>query len=101
MNKYKGEINMTDRELLEKMFDKINGMESKINSMESKLNETLEIVKALEHKADVNKAEHDNMFNKMAHIEGHLKNIDGSIEVMKDFIGHHQVDIEILKRRPV
>ena len=85
---------MTDRELLEKMFDKINGIDIK-------LNETYEIVKALEHKAEINKAEHDNMFNKIAHMEGHLKNIDESIEVMKDVIGHHQIDIEILKRRPV
>jgi GTP-binding protein EngB required for normal cell division len=30
-----------------------------------------------------------------------VKDVKESVEVMKDVLGHHQIDIEILKRRPV
>ena len=85
---------MNDRELLENILTEIKAV--KIQQQEDHL-----ILKALEHKADINKAEHDNMSNNIAHIEGHLKNIDENIDAVKEIIGRHEVDITILKRRPV
>ena len=92
---------MTDRELLETILGKVNGIELKINSVETQQQEDHNILKNLEHNSNVNKAEHDNMFNKIAHIEGHLKNIDENIDALKEIIGRHEVDITVLKRRPV
>lgn len=85
---------MTDRELLETILGKVNGFEIQQR-------EDHNILKNLEHNSNVNKAEHDNMFNKIAQIEGHLKNIDENIDALKEIIGRHEVDITVLKRRPV
>jgi len=63
---------MTDRELMEAMFEKITGMETQQQ-------EDNAILKALEHNSSVNKAEHHNMVNTISHIEGNLKNIDENI----------------------
>lgn len=85
------------KEELELMKVKLN----KIDSIKSKLDETYEIVRALEHSPQVNKAEHDKITNDIAHISGHIKNIDENIDAVKDIIGRHEVDITVLKRRPV
>mgnify|MGYP000925800367 FL=1 len=76
-------------------------LDAKLEPIKSQLQENTEILKALEHSSEVNKAEHDKMNNDIAHIEGHLKNIDENIDVMKEMLGRHEVDIAVLKRRPV
>jgi hypothetical protein len=85
---------MTDRELMEVMLKKITGMETQQQ-------EDHAILKVLEHNSSVNKAEHDNMSNTISHIEGNLKNIDENIGAVKEILGRHEVDITVLKRRPV
>jgi len=85
---------MTDRELMEAMFEKITGMDTQQQ-------EDHAILKALEHNSNVNKAEHDNISNAISHIEGNLKNIDENIGAVKEILGRHEVDITVLKRRPV
>jgi len=85
---------MTDRELLESILNKVN-------SIETQQQEDHQILKNLEHNSSVNSAEHDNIFNKIAHMEGHLKNIDENIDAVKEILGRHEVDITVLKRRPV
>ena len=76
-------------------------LKEELEPIKTKLDETYQIVKALEHSAQVNKAEHDKMDNDIAHIEGKLSNISESIDVLKEMTGKHEVDINILKRRPV
>ena len=83
-------------------------LREELEPIKSQLKENTDILRSLEHSAEVNKAEHDKMSNDIAHIqesiksqEQGIKNIDESIEVIKDIIGHHEVDIQILKRRPV
>lgn len=76
-------------------------LEEELAPIKTKLDETYQIVKALEHSAEVNKAEHDKMSNDIAHMEGHLNNIDENIGAVKDIIGRHEVDITVLKRSPV
>lgn len=78
-----------------------NLLKEELEPIKTKLDETYQIVKALEHSAEVNKAEHDKMGNDIAHMEGHLNNIDETIGAVKDIIGRHEVDISVLKRRPV
>lgn len=43
--------------------------------LEIRLDETYQIVKALEHSAEVNKAEHDKMGNDISHIKGDVEAI--------------------------
>lgn len=113
---------MTDREIMENILNEIKGMKSEltavkdnVNNMHTELSTVKDdiksmkiqqqedhlILKALEHCSEVNKAEHDKMFNSIAHIEGHQKNVDDNIDAIKSIIGKYEVDIEILKRRPV
>lgn len=50
--------------------------------MQSQVNENTQILKALEHKVDIIKAEQDNMKHELAHISGDTKSIKGDIEIM-------------------
>lgn len=106
---------MSDIELLENILNEVKGMKTEISGMKTEISgmkteitsiKTLQqedhlILKALEHSSEVNKAEHDKLNNDIAHIKGHLKNIDENIGAVKDIIGRHEVDITVLKRRPV
>jgi len=47
----------------------------KLDEIEIKLDENIEILRALEHKAEVNKSEHDKMNNDIAHIKGTIESI--------------------------
>lgn len=79
----------------------IQGMKIDMQSMKIQQQENTSILRALEHSAEVNKAEHDRMFNDIDHMKGHLKNIDESLDAVKEILGRHEVDIAVLKRRPV
>ncbi len=45
-----------------------------------------QILKSLENKADINKSEHDIMFNEIALLYGHLKNIDENVDEIKEML---------------
>ena len=106
---------MEEKALLKEIFDEIKIMRTDISGLKTDVSqlkfdvtdikirqqEDHQILKALEHKAEVNKAEHDKMTMDMAKIEGHQKNIAGNIDALKEIIGRHEVDIAVLKRRPV
>ena len=99
---------VTDRELLEVILSELKSVkdEVKLNSTEIKSvrmqqQEDHLILKALEHSAQVNKAEHDSMMNDIAHIQGYVKNIYENIDAVKEIIGRHEVDLKVLKNRPV
>jgi len=76
-------------------------LDTKLEPIKSQLQENTEILKALEHSSQVAKAERDKMSNDIAHISGHLKSIDENIDAVKEVLGRHEVDITVLKRRPV
>jgi len=76
-------------------------LREELKPIKSQLKENTDILKALEHKVEVNKAEIDKISNDIAHISGHLKNIDENIDAVKEVLGRHEVDITVLKRRPV
>ena len=72
-----------------------------VSELKIRQQEDHQILKALEHKADVNKAEHDKMLIDISKIQGYQKDISESIDAMKEIIGRHEVDIAVLKRRSV
>lgn len=113
---------MADESLLVKILDEIKIMRTDISELKSDVSglksdvsqlkadvtelkigqqEDHQILKALEHKADVNKAEHDKMLIDISKMQGYQKNISESIDAVKEIIGRHEVDITVLKRRPV
>lgn len=64
---------------LEAINKKLESMEDSMNkrfdSLETQVKENTDILKALEHSAQVNKAEHDQMSNDIAHIKGEFKSL--------------------------
>lgn len=117
-----GVILLADESLLVKILDEIKIMRTDISELKSDVSglksdvsqlkadvtelkigqqEDHQILKALEHKADVNKAEHDKMLIDISKMQGYQKNISESIDAVKEIIGRHEVDITVLKRRPV
>ncbi|MDK2918976.1 MAG: hypothetical protein PWQ37_1709 [Candidatus Petromonas sp.] len=50
-------------------------LKEELEPLKNRMDETYEIVKALEHAAKVNKAEHDKMQNDITHIKGNIKTI--------------------------
>lgn len=46
-----------------------------LKRLESKVDENTQILRALEHSSEVNKAEHDKMSNDIAHIKGDVESI--------------------------
>ncbi|MBW4828453.1 MAG: hypothetical protein KZY61_10800 [Clostridiaceae bacterium] len=113
---------MTDREILESILREMTSMKDEMTSVKDEMTsmkgemslikeevkwikeqqkEDHSILKALMHNSEINKAEHDKMSNDIAHIQGYLKNVDENLEAVKDIIGRHEVDIKVLKNRPV
>lgn len=73
-------------ESLEKRMDRL---EARVEKLELQVAENTQILKALEHLAQVNKAEHDNFVHQLARIEGLL-----SSEVAKNKEEHQQLFIK-------
>ena len=63
-----------DKEILETL----KSMQSDITEIKSKQEEIYQIVKALEHSAEVNKAQHDKIGNDITHIKGNVEIITSS-----------------------
>jgi len=71
-----------DKEILEilkrletKMDQGLGRLETKVDKLEAKLDEHTLILRALEHSAEINKAEHDKMSNDIAKIQGDVTGI--------------------------
>lgn len=60
---------------VDKLEAKVDKLDERVTQVENRLDETYQIVKALEHSAEVNKAEHDSMSNDIAHIKGDVSSI--------------------------
>lgn len=86
------------RELLK---EELEPIKNNVKTIKVQQEEDHKILKALEHSSEVSKAERDRLNNDIAHISGHLKSIDENIDAVKEVLGRHEVDITVLKRRPV
>jgi hypothetical protein len=88
-------------ELLDTKLEPIKKQLQELSPIKSQLQENTEILKALEHSSEVSKAERNKISNDIAHIQGDVKNINENIDAVKEILGRHEVDITVLKRRPV
>ena len=93
IDKQFGEINKQFSQV-NKRFDKMDG---EFKSLKSQVEENTQILKALEHKADVNKAEHDNMTHDIAEVLGEVKSIRKDLTAVEYISGKNMSDIAVLK----
>ena len=68
-----------------------------LKRLEIRQNETYQIVKAIEHSAEINKAEHDNMTNDISHIKGNVEAIRKDISNVEIITSSNWNDIAKLK----
>ena len=89
--------NLLDEKLahIENRLDK--KLDEKLAPIKIKLDETYEIVKALEHSAEVNKAEQDKMSNDIAHIKGDVEGIKKDLLQVEIVTSNNWNDIAKLK----
>lgn len=80
------------------MKEEVNTIKTDMNSMRLKLDETYDIVKALEHSSQINKAEHDSMVNDIAHIKGDTEAIKRDMARIEEATAHNWLDIAKLKQ---
>lgn len=71
---------------IDSMQDQINSMQHQIYSVQNEVSlikaqveENTQILRALEHKAEINKAEHDNFALQLANIEGNVNKIKNAV----------------------
>ena len=93
-----------DKEILEilkrletKMDQGLGRLESKVDKLETKLDEHALILRALEHSAEVNKAEHDKMSNDIAKIQGDVAGIRKDLSQVELVTANNWADIIKLK----
>ena len=67
-------------------------------AIKSQLNENTQILKALEHKAEINKAEHDKMSNDIAHMQGDITSIKNVVTIVEEVTAQNWNDIIKLKK---
>lgn len=68
-----------------------------LKRLETKIDENTQILRALEHSAEVNKAEHDKMSNDIAHIKGDIEGIRKDINFVEEATAKNWGDIAKLK----
>lgn len=76
----------------------INGMKSEMKGMRSTLDEHTLILRALEHSAEVNKAEHNCMMHDIAEIKGDVVSIKKDILLIEEVTAKNWSDINQIKR---
>jgi hypothetical protein len=72
-------------------------LETKVDEIQTQQQEDHQILKALEHKAEVNKAEHDNMANDINHIKGDVEALRKDISTVEIVTANNYADIAKLK----
>lgn len=84
-------------EILKRLESKFDGLESKFDGLENKVDENTQILRALEHSSQVNKADHDNMGNDIAHIKGDIALIKKDLTFVEEATAKNWSDITRLK----
>jgi uncharacterized coiled-coil DUF342 family protein len=87
-------------DILELKFE-VNEQFKQVNEQFKQVNERLDehtqILRALEHSAEINRAEHDKMNNTMAHMQGDIEAIKKDLSRVEEATAYNWADIARLK----
>jgi len=75
----------------------VNNLSGQFDNLSSQVQENTQILKALEHLAQVNKAEHDKMFFNIAEISGEIQTIRKDLSTVELITANNWGDIAKLK----
>ena len=85
------------KEELKPINNKLDSLESKVGSLDIQVKENTQILKALEHSAEINKSEHDSMKNDIIHIKGTVEAIKKDLSQVEMVTANNWADIARLK----
>lgn len=68
-----------------------------LKNIKSQQEESISILRSLEHKADINKAEHDKLFNDIANLSGSLENMRKDLSAVEIVTARNMENIAQLK----
>ncbi|MCT4606149.1 MAG: hypothetical protein N4A64_08620 [Marinisporobacter sp.] len=86
-------------ELLKKMDARLNNMDEKLDRIETQQIENTQILKALEHKAEVNQSEHDKMMLDIAESTGEIQGVRQDLTSVELITSKNWNDIAKLKSK--
>ncbi|MFZ5946035.1 MAG: hypothetical protein ACOYVD_18240 [Bacillota bacterium] len=86
---------------LDNLENRLGNLENGLDNLEGKVGENTQILRALEHNAEVFKAELDRANLRLAKIEGNVNEIKENQKSIYEIIGDHEVAIRTLRRKPV
>lgn len=88
---------MSNEEFQKIMLDTFKKVNEKLDKIDNQVEENTQILKALEHKSEVNKAEHDKMFIDIAKLTGNVKEIKDDMSTIEVIAAKNNLDIAKLK----
>ena len=77
----------------------MGGLRQDIDGLKSQVNENAQILKALEHKVDVIKAEQESMKYDIAEIKGGMEDLKDTQNSLLEMYGEHEAHFRTLRRR--
>ncbi|MBU3144797.1 hypothetical protein [Clostridium sp. CF012] len=90
-----------DKELIKSLSDlldeKLTPIKTDLKSIKSQQEESISILRALEHKSDINKAEHDKLFNDIANLSGSVENMRKDLSAVEVVTARNMENIAQLK----
>jgi hypothetical protein len=91
-------ILLSSEEFQKLVLAKLDNIEKDVGGLKITVNENTQILKALEHSSEVNKAEHDKMSNDIAHMKGSIESIRQSLYRVEEATANNWADIARLKQ---
>lgn len=77
--------------------DDVVGLKGDVAGLKKQQEENYQILKSLEHKAEVNKAEHDKFSNEIAHLAGEIQNMRKDLSTVEIVTARNMENIAQLK----
>jgi hypothetical protein len=90
-----------DKELIKSLSnlldEKLTPIKNDLKNIKSQQEESLSILRSLEHKSDINKAEHDKLFNDIAKLSGSVENMRKDLSAVEVVTARNMENIAELK----
>jgi len=88
------------KEFKSQVNSKFDNLKNDMDTLQTQQKENTQILRALEHKADVSIAELDNIQHQLAKIQGTVYEIKEDQKSIHEILGDHEVAIRTLRRKP-
>lgn len=75
----------------------VAGLKDDVTGLKKQQEESYQILKSLEHKAEINKAEHDKFSNEIAHLAGEIQNMRKDLSTVEIVTARNMENIAQLK----